>query len=64
MSPGIPFYYFKNKDEVLFWMVPHANRVITNLRPVAHLAVLRQFAGRAGLDLPRAQTHDFPLLSR
>ncbi len=28
MSPGILSYYFKNKDEVLFWMVRHANRVI------------------------------------
>ncbi len=47
MSPGTPFYYFKNKDEVLFWMVPDAKRVITNLRQLAHLAMLRQFAGRA-----------------
>lgn len=28
MSPGILSYYFKNKDEVLFWMVRHANRAI------------------------------------
>ena len=28
MSPGILAYYFKSKDEVLFWMVRHANRVI------------------------------------
>ena len=28
MSPGILSYYFKSKDEVLFWMVRHANRVI------------------------------------
>lgn len=28
MSPGILAYYFKSKDEVLFWMVRHANRVV------------------------------------
>lgn len=28
MSPGLLIYYFKSKDEVLFWMVRHANRVI------------------------------------
>ena len=28
MSPGLLVYYFKSKDEVLFWMVRHANRVI------------------------------------
>lgn len=28
MSPGLLVYYFKGKDEVLFWMVRHANRVI------------------------------------
>ena len=28
MSPGILSYYFKSKDEVLFWMVRHANRII------------------------------------
>ena len=30
MSPGIITYYFKGKDEVLFWMVRHANNVIMN----------------------------------
>jgi TetR/AcrR family transcriptional repressor of bet genes len=28
MSPGILAYYFKSKDEVLFWMVRHANRIV------------------------------------
>jgi transcriptional repressor BetI len=28
MSPGILNYYFKNKDEILFWMIRYANRLI------------------------------------
>jgi len=28
MSPGLLVYYFKSKDDVLFWMTRHANRII------------------------------------
>jgi TetR/AcrR family transcriptional repressor of bet genes len=28
MSPGILNYYFKSKDEILFWMIRYANRLI------------------------------------
>lgn len=28
MSPGILVYYFKSKDDVLFWMVRHANSFV------------------------------------
>ncbi len=30
MSPGILVYYFKSKDDVLFWMVRHANSFLMN----------------------------------
>lgn len=31
MSPGLLVYYFKSKDDVLFWMVRHANNVLMNV---------------------------------
>lgn len=30
MSPGILVYYFESKDDVLFWMVRHANSFVMN----------------------------------
>ncbi len=38
MSPGLLVYHFDSKDEVLFWMVRHANRVIMD-------EVVRQMRG-------------------